>query len=169
MRTALDADPVTLDEHERNFVERIRRHGWFRTSVMGDDEGPGFSYTTGFWLTLGAPEFIVFALTPEIAHQVLWDMFNDLKDGRPRPVGRSLDDVFANLAAYVFPVAAPHYPDLLGWSRWFYGGDDFACQQIVWPDPNGVFPWQAGVDERFACLQPDLSEGGWESLLQRPN
>jgi hypothetical protein len=169
MRTVLDVDPDTLDEHERNFTDQIRKHGWFRTTVAGDDEGPGFSYTTGLWLTLGTPELIVFALTPQIAHQVLWDTFNDLEGGRSLPIGRPLDDVFANLAAYVFPVASRHYPDLLGWSRWFYGGDDFPFRQIVWPDPGGVFPWQPGMDDHFAGLQPDLSDEGWENLLQRDN
>jgi hypothetical protein len=33
MRTALDADPVLLDRHEQDFVDKVRKHGWFHTSV----------------------------------------------------------------------------------------------------------------------------------------
>jgi hypothetical protein len=55
MFTALDADPGRLDKDEQNFVQRIREHGWLGTHVMPDDEGPGFSYTTGFWLKFGFP------------------------------------------------------------------------------------------------------------------
>jgi hypothetical protein len=46
--TALDASPERLDQHEQKFVQRIREHGWLGTHVTPDDNGPGFSYTTGF-------------------------------------------------------------------------------------------------------------------------
>ena len=64
------------------------------------------------------------------------------RQAKPLPIGERTDAVFANLPAYVFPVAKKHYRDLLGWSRWFYGGDDFPCLQIVWPDRAGRFPWE---------------------------
>ena len=67
--------------------------------------------------------------------------------------------------AYVFPVAKRHYANHLGWSRWFYAGDDFPCQQIVWPDRAGLFPWEAGFDPTFANKQPDLTEHGWLAAL----
>jgi hypothetical protein len=33
--------------------------------------------------------------------------------------------------------------------------------QIVWPDHEGLFPWQQGFDQTFADDQPDLTENGW--------
>jgi alkylation response protein AidB-like acyl-CoA dehydrogenase len=45
-----DADPERLDPHEQKFVQRIREHGWLGMHVTPDDNGPGFSHTTGFWL-----------------------------------------------------------------------------------------------------------------------
>ena len=86
MRTALDAPLSALDEHERKFVANIRTHGWHDMRVAPDEEGPGFSYTTGFWLTLGVPEVIVFSLKP--AHDVLWDVFRDIKAGRQIVAGK---------------------------------------------------------------------------------
>src|SRR5262245_1598505 len=62
MRTALDALTSQLDQHEQDFVAKIREFGWFGTNVFEDAEGPGFSYTTGFWVSLGVPEVIVFSL-----------------------------------------------------------------------------------------------------------
>ncbi|HEY1605029.1 MAG TPA: DUF4262 domain-containing protein [Allosphingosinicella sp.] len=32
---------------------------------------------------------------------------------------------------------------MLGWSRWFYGGDVFPYLRLVWPDRVGLFPWEA--------------------------
>ena len=161
MLTALDASPESLDDVEQSFVAKIREYGWFRTSVSGDGSGPGFSYTTGFWVDCGQPEFVVFSLKNEIAHNVFWDLFRDGRDGQTVPIGRRSDAIFGNAAAYAFRVAKTHYQDHFGWSRWFYGNDDFACLQIVWPDRAGKFPWEVDFDEAFGADQPDLTERGW--------
>ena len=165
MRTALDMPPRALDADESDFVTNIRTHGWFGTSVFADDEGPGFTYTTGFWVNLGFPEIILFSLTSETAHDVLWDVYRDVKSGRKITVGAYVASVFANGGAYFLPVAKQHYPDYLGWSRWFYGGDDFPCLQLVWGDTRDMFPWQAGFEDRFRNRQPDLSPEGWIKAL----
>ena len=161
MLTALDALKDALDVHEQNFVEQIRNHGWFRTSVFEDENGPGFSYTTGFWSTLGHPELIIFSMKSEIVHQVFWDVYKDIKEGKTLAISKPMSDVFANLEACFIPVDKRYYREYLGWSRWFYAGDDFPCLQLVWPDRQGVFPWQSAMDSQMATLQPDLSQGDW--------
>ena len=161
MLTALDASLDALDEGEQSFVAKVREHGWFRTGVFGDEKGPGFSYTTGFWVNGNQPELIIFSTKDDIAHDVFWDLFRDAKSGQALPVGQRTDAVFANLPAYAFRVAKKHYRDFLGWSRWFYGGDGFSCLQIVWPDRAGKFPWEPGFDVEFEADQPDLTEEGW--------
>ena len=165
MRTALDAPPDVLDDGEQSFVVKVRELGWFRTSVFGDDEGPGFSFTTGFWVNASQPEVIIFSTKDDIAHDVFGDLFRDAKAGKTLPVGERTDAVFANLPAYAFLVARKHYRDLLGWSRWFYGGDDFACLQIAWPDRAGKFPWEPDFDTEFCEDQPDLTERGWANEI----
>src|SRR6476659_2538400 len=117
MRTALDEPLSALDDDEQKVVANIRTHGWFGHHIAADDEGPGFTYTTGFWVTLGFPEVIVFSLKRDIAHSVLWDVFRDIKAGRQIPVGQLVKEVFANTGAYLIPVGKQHYPDFLGWSR----------------------------------------------------
>lgn len=167
MRTALDAPIDALDEQEQSFVAKIRDHGWYRTGVFEGEEYPGFSYTTGFWLGATQPEVIMFSLKGEIAHDVFWDLYRDAKAGSSVPIAAPTDQVFGNQPAYAFHVAKRFYRDHLGWSRWFYRGDDFACLQIVWPDRDGRFPWDEGFDQAFANSQPDLTEHGWLAALGR--
>ena len=119
MRTALDADPAQLDKHEQHFVEQIRNHGWFGTHVAYDDKGPGFSYTTGFWLKLKFPELILFSLGQKVAHDTFWRMYHKLEAGRNYPIGEPTEDVFQNSAAVLLPVSPQQYRPYLGWSRWF--------------------------------------------------
>jgi len=166
MRTALDADVSKLDEHEQKFVSEIRKHGWFGTAVFGDEEGPGFSYTTGFWLKFSFPEIITFSLKREIAHDTFWHMYHTLEAGETLAIGEPIESIFENCKAALLPVSKRQFKDHLGWSRWFYGGDAFRCVQLVWADPNGSLPWQTGYSPEFIEVQPDLTEGSWSGLRQ---
>jgi Domain of unknown function (DUF4262) len=165
MRTALDAPVMALDAAENNFVDKVREHGWFATHVAEEGEHRSFTYTTGFWVTLERSEILIFSLKRETAIKVFSDLFHDLKNGIKHPVSLANSNIFGNSAAFLFPIAKKKYADYLGWSRWFYGGDDFSCLQLVWPDPAGAFPWQVGFDERFRTSQPDLTEQGWTAAL----
>jgi hypothetical protein len=169
MFTALDADPAKLDKHEQNFVAKIRGHGWFAHHIGADNEGPGFSYTTGFWLKFGHPELIAFSLSGRIAHDTFWHIYRELEAGRRMAVGEETGEIFKNVPAVLLPVAQRHFRDHLGWSRWFYGNDNFQCLQLLWSDRDGLFPWSpdASVDSRAA--QPDLTEGNWFGLTARKN
>src|SRR5262245_4107485 len=166
MRTALDDDPSELDEYDQKFVSQIREHGWFRTSVFEDEEGPGFSYTTGFWLNCSFPEIIAFSLKTETAHDTFWHMYRALKRGELFAIGEPIENIFENLKAALLPVSEHQFKEHLGWSRWFYRGDAFRCVQLVWPDRNGIFPWQTGYSAEFTKAQPDLTEGNWSGLRQ---
>jgi hypothetical protein len=165
MLTALDAPADALDEDERSFLALIREHGWARRGVFADEEGPGFSYTTGFWVTVNQPELILFGIKDEVVHDVFWDLFHDGKEGRHLPPGTRTDNVFGSSPVYAFAVAKRHYESFLGWDRWFYAGDDFPCLQLVWPDRAGLFPWEPGADPAFQNSQPDLTDGGWLASL----
>jgi Domain of unknown function (DUF4262) len=164
MRTALDADPSTLDEHERKFVANIRKHGWLNTSVPADEEGPGFCYTTGFWLSFKFPELITFSLKSEIAHSTYWHIFRELKSGQTFKVREPTNLIFENLNAVLLEVPERQFPDYLGWNRWFYGGERFGCLQLVWPDADGKFPWHFDMSKDLLNAQPDLTDGDWSGL-----
>lgn len=164
MFTALDASPERLDPQEARFVSKVREHGWFRTSVLAEGDEPGFSYTTGFWRSVRAPELIVFSLQSQTAHDVLWDVYRSIPQGKSPRVGERLSGVFENVDAVFLPVAKSVYPDYFGWSRWFYGGDDWPCLQLVWPDADGAFPWESGSDGSFPTDQPNLTGTSWPSI-----
>ncbi|AMU18382.1 hypothetical protein BJL96_15195 [Burkholderia cenocepacia] len=59
-------------------------------------------------------------------------------------------------------VKPAHYEAHLGWNRWFYGNDAFPCVQLLWPDRNGIFPWQPEADDALNAAQPRLFASGDE-------
>ena len=161
MKTALDAPVHHLDEKERDFTNNIRKHGWTAMHVFGDEERPGFSYTTEFQCNLDQPEIMTFAMKQDNAQDFFWSAWHFLKNGGELLPAHFTRDLSEQGRMALFTVAKRHYAEHLGWSRWFYAGDNFGCIQLVWPDRNDVFPWQKGFDAAFAGLQPDLSENGW--------
>lgn len=165
--TALDAPESVLDSQERDFVAGVREHGWYSADVAEDEIGPGFRYTTGMWLTLGVPELILFSLPSDISHVIFWDFYRDMQKGQRYEEALPTSDIFGRGQACLMPVDKQHYAEHLGWSHWFYGNDDFPCQQLVWADRNGLFPWDDGVAPAVAANQPDLSGRGWSKLIRR--
>jgi hypothetical protein len=110
---------------------------------------------------------ILFALDAEVAHDILWDVYRDAKGGRKFPIGVRVSDIFANVESFLVPMGKQPYAEHLGWSRWFYSGDEFPCVQLVWPDKKGRFPWDAGIEESFKRLQPDITANGWIKALSQ--
>lgn len=166
METAFDLPDADLEDEDRPFLAKIREYGWFRTEVFGDEEGPGFSYTTGLWVTARHPEIITFSLKGETAHRIFWGLFERVREGARLPIGVPIADVLERLDVMLLPVAKEQYREYLGWSIWFYRHHDFPCLQLVWPDRSGLFPWQEGFDETFRNDQSDLTDG-WVKALGR--
>lgn len=168
MMTAFDLPDSALDAHDRSFLDHIRTSGWAGTAV-GGGPGPAFSYSTGMWFTAQQPEHIILGFSPEIAHAVLWNAYREGTKGSPLEVGRPTDALFEEIPVYVFDVDQERYREFLGWSIWFYRGIEFPTRQLVWPDKQGVFPWQEGFDESMRGFQIDLTRDGWEkSILPEP-
>lgn len=165
MQTALDVPIASLDPPGPAIVAKVKADGFFRAEVFGEDIMPGFSYSTGFWVSTGQPEILMFSKKGELAHDVFWGIFRLAQANTPLSLGKATDQVFANRTAFAFPIAKKFYANYLGWCCWFYGGDDFPCLQIVWPDSEGVFPWEAKFDPELAGNQPDLTEHGWQASL----
>ena len=166
MLTALDVPEASLNDAEKNIVAKIREHGWFCTSVIAEEGYLGFSYTTGFWKSLGAPEIVVFSLPSETAHDLLWNAYRYIKDMSFLPIGSRTSVLAERFDLTFLPVRREEYQNYILSSRWFYGSEDFPCIQMIWPDTANLFPWQSGFDSRFAADQPDLSIDGWD---RQPN
>ena len=165
MRTALDLESSQLDADEQVFVSKVREHGWFGTRVFDPDkESPDFSYSTGFYARTGFPEIIVFSLPKDVSHNILWDIYRDFEAGNAPLPQRKITGFLGDFEAVFLPVHKDAYSEHLGWNQWFYRGNDFPCFQLVWPDREGLFPWEDGFDLSLAEDQPDLTEVGWNTL-----
>ena len=120
-----------------------------------DPPQPGYTYTIGFPAHADFPDVVVFGLTP-VASRGLLGLVADLRRGGTEiPLDAELVGVLDNeLRCRCAPV------DLDLWGEWFatahawYRGQPFEVVQLVYPDRNGVLPYEPGFEHRLRFAQP---------------
>ncbi len=153
---AYDPDEFQLD-HAEALAILIERDG-FTVEPVRPDPGagrPGFAYTVGLEETSNRPEIVAVGLTGEGGSGVLGEFAGHVIAGGTLPEGDLFVGMLAgDLACALLPV------DLDRWGDWFTGLADyyqhlpFRVLQLVYPDPDGRFPWEDGVE-------PALREAQW--------
>jgi hypothetical protein len=125
--------------------EQINRVGWAVTMVMPtvDEPGTPFAYTVGL-TAHGSPELVIAGLPPDITHALLNDLAHRVLDSTARfSHGQRIADLLSGYDAVIVdgPATEPLYP---GTAYKRYGTDRVRLQQVVWPDPQDRYPWDAG-------------------------
>lgn len=138
-----------IDVVLRRQEQIIDRVGWAVMHVLPTDDDP--DTTTPFAYTVGLsahddPELLIAGLPPEVAHGLLNDLAGRVYDRAERFThGQRIDDLIAGYDA-VLVEGAPIDELLPGVAIARYGRDQVRLQQVVWPDQQGRFPWDAGYD-----------------------
>ncbi|MGI4872593.1 MAG: DUF4262 domain-containing protein [Janthinobacterium lividum] len=154
---------VTPEEHaahdaaaEQKIISDVAKYGFHVAQVPGDGYSPNFSYTIGLYKTYGYPELICFGLNLELLHSVLWSG-KELLDKQPvldQSIG--YPDFLGDYDVRFLTVDKGWYKDYFGYGAWFNQGWDFPALQIVWPDKQALFPWEAAFNPAWKAGQPLL-------------
>lgn len=138
--------------HQR-IAEDIARAG-FSTIMVPHPEG-AFAYTVGF-TELGHPEIFVSGLGP-VAHQLFWDMYHQIKQGKRYEAG-SVDLDLATLPTAFRTLRDEAAVEFCCQALFFYEdtGKHPAFLQLVMPDKEGLLPWQEGYDAKLMHVQRQL-------------
>jgi len=163
LRTVIggDAGPVwdawwrypDVDPAEKAVLADIDSYGWHGLWIREDAAGPQFTYSIGFYHTLGAPEVIVVGIGHELAHSMLWEAYRRARRGETVAPGRFYDGFLDGHAVTFVEVAGDARREYLGFAQWYYK-TDFPALQLVWPSAgDGRWPWDG---ESLARVQPLL-------------
>jgi len=148
------------DEHEAKTIADVLTHGWHVLKVLEDDAGPGFAYTVGLRHSFGHPELIVVGLAPDVGHALLNLAGESIRQGGRYAEGIDYDDLLRGHACRFRDVPVSQFRPYLGWALWFYEGPSFPALQLIWPDPDGRWPWDPAVDPAIRDLQPVIADQG---------
>ena len=148
-------------DYERKLAHNVATFGWQCTSVEpaeGDPSPIRFSYTIGLHSTYGQPEFIIFGLPREAAHNILDIIAKRFASGEAIDTTRPSSDLVNDYECIFVPVPREQYSEYLVSAIWWEQNADFPAVQIVWPSKRRLFPWHPGADHEFKKLQPVLGQ-----------
>jgi hypothetical protein len=134
----------------------VREYGWHVIHVGG--AGPEFAYTVGLYRTFGHPEVVVLGLPGGVAHRLLNAVGAEVRAGRAFAAGSASREILERFDVAFRPVPPEAHRGRLGWAVWFYDGPAFPALQVVYPDRDGRFPWEAGVADGLRAAQPVLAD-----------
>ncbi len=97
---------------------------------------------------------MVFGLAHPLMQSIINGLPAEIRNGRHFIVGNRYPDIVDGFDCEFRLVKAPHYRELLGYARWFHGGDEFPVVQCVWPDMQDRFPWEPDFNPKLIPLQP---------------
>ena len=70
-----------MDKGEEKALTDIQEYGCHILHVLEDENGPRFSYSIGIEQTSGQPEIIITGLKQDLAHYMINDYNNRIKEG----------------------------------------------------------------------------------------
>ncbi|WP_158679815.1 DUF4262 domain-containing protein [Deinococcus sp. NW-56] len=152
------AFPIPEDDFERELLSNIQTYGWAVVKVPEDEEGPGFAFTVGLWGNYNHPEMVMVGLDLDLMHHVLNLIGDAVQTGQQGfEDGQRSPELLEGYDCAFVRVAAGHFTEYLGTALWLYGQQPFEALQCVWPDSEGLYPWQDDFNPEWRELQPLLS------------
>lgn len=154
---------MDFNDYEHELLLNITEHGWQCCFVFNDKNmAPDFSYSVGFTQTLDAPEFIIFGLSNELMHNMLWELFNKIQDGLVVKDKMSLNGLIEGFDCVLKKTNHKKlFTEYATYANWLWklneneGYPDI--YQIVWPGAQqGLFPWDKGCVQDVIDAQPPL-------------
>ena len=156
----------TLTDYESEIVKNVKDYGCHVTSVFDpDDVAPTFSYSTGFWETVGQPEVIILGLSSQMGLFAINETLRQCQAGLQLSDRQQIEGLFEEFDVTCVARAVddahliPEYFNSAIWYRSMRTGrplDD--ARQLVWAY-DGFFPWDEGAPAELFEDQPLLYSG----------
>ncbi|MBB6048811.1 hypothetical protein HNQ39_000573 [Armatimonas rosea] len=145
---------------DQEILEKIASFGCSVVHIPAEDDLPPFSFSVGITKTVAAPELIVIGLRQELAHVLINDYYEHLRGGETFRAGERYAGFLEGFDVVMARVAESFYEEYLGYNLGFYEGANFEVLQLIYPNTQGFWPWEAEADAWFRARQPLLQEEG---------
>lgn len=142
----------------KNIKKTIAEQGWAIMHIFPSETTPAFSYTIGL-LEKGLPDIIILGVDGEVAHSLLHALYDKIGGDKAQDIlfnGSVVEEV-ANMPLKLVEVDDKYISQYLIQAGVYYETYNIRVMQLLWPDPNGVFPDESGFDERYREAQPVLT------------
>lgn len=133
----------------------VAEHKWvvLKINAPGSIE---YGYSVGLTRSLGHPELVVTGLDDDTMQELINDVGEAIEKGATFKDGDVSSDFLEGYDVMFRAVPAALRASHFAWADRFYGTDDFSVLQVVYPDRERRWPWDAGVAADFVKGQPVL-------------
>ncbi|MEP1124399.1 MAG: DUF4262 domain-containing protein [Ilumatobacter sp.] len=145
--------------HAEKIEWMIDTNGWALEPVAADPSTvpptPGYAYSIGMREAVGFPDVAVFGLTPVAANGLVTLVADACRGGTEIPLGVELVGFLDNELRCMFaPIDAEVWPTWFATAMSWYSGSPPGFVQLLYPDRNGVLPYETGFEQRLVLAQP---------------
>jgi hypothetical protein len=149
-----------LSEEDKLIIDNIENVGCHILKV-GEGEGkPGFAYSIGIGLTRKHPDLTIQGLNLDLAHAMINNYCDRLKDGETFESGKFYSGFLEEFDVYFVEVDKKYYEEYFGFATWLYQGKDYKMLQLIWPTTDGKWPWDEDTTALYDWAQPILNASG---------
>lgn len=135
----------------------IEKYGLQVVGIEATSYLPSFSYSVGLYESYQHPEIICFGLPMNLAHEIINDVADLIKNGqRIIPNQDYNDKIFKESRAQFLLLDIRNLKDYFYAAFNYYQHYNFSALQLVWTDRHDHFPWEEGFEEQFTYDQPLL-------------
>lgn len=152
-----------LDKQVKQIVGYVRDYGRVALHVYGDEDGPPFTYSIGFPVSLDHPEVIIVGLTEELMKYMIDELWTQISEkGLRLTDGMRISNLLEGFDCVAREIVDRDVIDAyfcagINYHQTQHGKDIERAFQIVWPDSAmGLFPWDPDCPEDVLEYQPAL-------------
>jgi hypothetical protein len=141
---------------DQDLVADVEQHGWVVLKIT-PDRLPEYAYSVGLTKSFDHPELVVVGLDDETMQELINDIGDAIESRRSFKDGDVSPDFLEGYDVAFRSVPAPLHAAQFAWAARYYGEAPFSVLQVVYPDRDRRWPWDAGVDPELRKAQPLMS------------
>lgn len=145
-----------MDKSEEKALSDINEYGCHILHVMEDEENPCFSYSIGIQQVSNQSEIIITGLKFELTNSIINNYNDQIKSGKSFKTDTFYSGFLENFDIMFKNVKKIYFKEYFGWARWLYKGNNFTGLQLIYPDADGIWPWEENASSDFKWFIPNL-------------
>ena len=134
----------------------IEKFGLQVIMVSSENYNPSFAYSVGLTETFNHPEIVCFGLPSDLAHSIINDVVEIIKQTEAIKIEKEYDNIFKDSRAAFLKVDQRNIEDYFGVALEYYPDKKIEALQLIWTDRNDKFPWEENFEDEFIYRQPLL-------------
>ncbi len=146
-------------QHADKANKDIQKNGCHIIHTESCEKHPSFTYTIGMERTSKRADVVVTGMEKDTAHFLVNEYNSGIKVGETFEEGQFYDDFLEDVQITFKAIDKAHYETHFTHAQWLYEGSDFRMLHFIWPDMNGLWPWDKKAKKGYRRLMPRLYIG----------